>query len=78
MHSLWYRKEKQAEDEKLGGNYNFSKIGIKDGVPATEHIITAINKMKQMKIDLTKNLTVRENRDFPKSLNRERENNDIL
>jgi len=42
----------------LGGNYQFAKIGIADGKPATDHIITATSKLKQMKADLTRQINV--------------------
>jgi len=46
-------KEKQAQEEALGGNYQFAKIGIADGKPSIDHILTTTNKLKNMKIDLT-------------------------
>jgi hypothetical protein len=47
---LNHRKEKQQQDEALGGNYNFTKIGIKDGFESTmDHIITATSKIKDLK-----------------------------
>jgi len=64
-------KEKQAQDEALGGNYNFTKIGLKDGKPPVDHIMTATNKIKQMKLDLTKQINFLE-QDL---LRQQRENN---
>lgn len=53
-------KEKQIQEEALGGNYQFAKIGIADGKPATDHIITATSKLKQMKADLTRQINLLE------------------
>jgi len=47
-------KEKQVQEEALGGNYNFAKMGLNDGKPPVDHIMMTTNKLKQMKIDLTK------------------------
>ena len=47
-------KEKQQQEEALGGNYQFAKIGLTDGKHSVDHIMTATNKLKQMKLDLTK------------------------
>jgi len=54
-------KEKQTQEEALGGNYQFSKIGIADGKPSMDHIMTTTTKLKQMKIDLTKQINLLEN-----------------
>jgi len=53
-------KEKQAQEEALGGNYQFAKIGIADGKPSVDHIFTATTKLKQMKNDLTKQINLLE------------------
>jgi len=53
-------KEKQAQEEALGGNYQFAKIGISDGKPSVDHIMTATTKLKQMKNDLTKQINLLE------------------
>jgi len=53
-------KEKQAQEEALGGNYQFSKIGLVDGKPPMDHILTTTTKLKSMKIDLTKQITLLE------------------
>jgi hypothetical protein len=47
-------KEKSAQEEALGGNYNFAKMGLNDGKPSVDHIMTTTNKMKYMKTDLTR------------------------
>jgi len=65
-------KEKQQQEEALGGNYQFTKIGISDGKPSTDHIMTATSKMKQMKDDLTKQINLLE-----QDLLRNREENTI-
>jgi hypothetical protein len=47
-------KEKSQQEEALGGNYQFAKIGLADGKHSVDHIMTATNKLKTMKLDLTK------------------------
>jgi len=54
-------KEKSAQEEALGGNYQFSKIGLADGKPPMDHILTTTTKLKQMKLDLTKQINLLEN-----------------
>jgi len=51
-------KEKQVQEEELGGNYQFAKIGLADGKHSVDHILTATSKLKQMKLDLTKQITL--------------------
>jgi len=51
-------KEKSAQEEALGGNYNFAKMGLNDGKHSTDHIMMTTNKLKQMKIDLTKQINL--------------------
>jgi len=53
-------KEKQAQEEALGGNYQFAKIGIADGKPSVDHIMTATTKLKKMKNDLTTQINLLE------------------
>jgi len=53
-------KEKQAQEEALGGNYQFAKIGISDGKPSVDHIMTATSKLKLMKTDITKQINLLE------------------
>jgi len=50
-------KEKQAQEEALGGNYQFAKIGL-DGKPSVDHILTTTSKLKGMKVDLTKQINL--------------------
>jgi len=66
-------KEKQVQEEALGGNYQFAKIGLNDGKPSMDHILTTTNKMKQMKGDMTKNTNLLE-----QDLMKNREENTIL
>jgi len=57
----------------LGGNYQFAKIGLNDGKPSMDHILTTTNKLKQMKGDMTKQINLLE-----QDLMRNREENTIL
>jgi len=51
-------KEKQAQEEALGGNYNFAKMGLNDGKHSVDHIMTTTNKLKGMKTDLNKQINL--------------------
>jgi len=66
-------KEKQAQEEALGGNYQFAKIGLNDGKPSMDHILTTTNKMKGMRSDMTKQINLLE-----QDLMRNREENTVL
>jgi len=65
-------KEKQAQEEALGGNYQFAKIGLTDGKPPTDHIMTATSKLKQMRDDLARQINLLE-----QELMKQREDNTI-
>jgi len=54
-------KEKSAQEEALGGNYQFSKIGLADGKSSMDNILTTTTKLKSMKNDLTKQINLLEN-----------------
>jgi hypothetical protein len=66
-------KEKQTQEEALGGNYQFAKIGINDGKFSMDHIMTTTNKFQQMKGDMTKQINLLE-----QDLMRNREENTII
>jgi len=66
-------KEKQVQEEALGGNYQFAKIGLNDGKPSMDHILTTTSKLKQMKGDMTKQINLLE-----QDLMRNREENTIF
>jgi len=66
-------KEKQQQDEALGGNHNFAKIGLKDGTPSADHIMTTTTKFKDMHVEMKNQKTIVE-----EELLQQRETNAIL
>jgi hypothetical protein len=66
-------KEKQTQDEALGGNFNFQKIGLREGIAPTDHIYMATHKYKDMKVDMARKKNLLE-----QELMKEREANVIV
>jgi len=53
-------KEKNDQEEALGGNYQFKKVGLNDGKPSMDHILTTTSKVKQMHSDMARQINLLE------------------